>query len=140
MKTHCKCGTKLEIGVNEYLDQRGICKPCAATRQKEYRKKRSKEYWITKDKKYSLKKRYGITPEEYKRLYLLQKGKCAICGVDPKALPTQRITLHVDHCHKTGLVRGLLCNGCNRALGFISDQSYIALAMANYLKQNEGKK
>ena len=56
---------------------------------------------------------YGLTPQEYIDMYEKQCGKCAICNEIPK---TQR-GLHIDHCHETGVVRGLLCHGCNVGIG-----------------------
>jgi Recombination endonuclease VII len=56
-------------------------------------------------------KQLGVSDNEYARLLEAQGGGCAICGAKPK---TRR--LHVDHDHKTGKVRGLLCHRCNRAL------------------------
>jgi Recombination endonuclease VII len=56
-------------------------------------------------------KQLGVGDDEYARLLKAQGGGCAICGAKPK---TRR--LHVDHDHKTGKVRGLLCHRCNRAL------------------------
>ena len=53
----------------------------------------------------------GVTDEEYQRMLAAQAGGCAICGNPPK---TKR--LHVDHNHRTGRVRGLLCFRCNRGL------------------------
>jgi hypothetical protein len=53
---------------------------------------------------------YGITEDEYKALLAHQGGRCAICG------GKRRGNLDVDHCHKTLLVRGLLCRRCNRRL------------------------
>jgi hypothetical protein len=62
-----------------------------------------------------IEKLYGITPEQYDALLKLQDGRCAICKRKP-----QTLRLAVDHDHKTGEVRGLLCanneNGCNRAV------------------------
>ena len=67
---------------------------------------------------YHLKKQYGITPEEYDKLLMAQKGKCYACGRAPK--PGKR-RLAVDHDHKIGncreAVRALLCWFCNRVLG-----------------------
>ena len=57
------------------------------------------------------RKQLGVTVEQYDALLAAQGGGCAICGNPPK---TRR--LHVDHDHKTGRVRGLLCHRCNRAL------------------------
>ncbi len=57
---------------------------------------------------YRLKK-YGLTPAKYRAMLRLQGGTCAICGRPPRS-----IRLHVDHNHKTGKVRALLCYFCNR--------------------------
>lgn len=62
-----------------------------------------------------IEKLYGITADEYDRLFRLQGGRCAVCGRRPR---TKRLA--VDHDHATGAVRGLLCanneQGCNRAV------------------------
>lgn len=58
------------------------------------------------------RRKYGITIEDYDQLLNKQGGTCAICGI----VPTNK-RLDVDHCHKTGMIRGLLCNICNMALG-----------------------
>jgi hypothetical protein len=60
---------------------------------------------------YRLKTVYGIDKAEYERMYALQDGKCAICRNTPR---TRRLS--VDHNHKTGQVRGLLCKRCNHDL------------------------
>lgn len=56
-----------------------------------------------------LRRTYGITSRQYAQMLKVQRGRCAICSAKPK----QR-RLHVDHDHKTGVVRGLLCYYCNR--------------------------
>jgi len=63
-------------------------------------------------RKWHLKKNYGITPEQYDEMLERQGGGCAICGKPPG-----ETALHVDHCHETGRVRGLLCFSCNAGLG-----------------------
>lgn len=60
-------------------------------------------------------KKYGITIDEYNSLYSKQNGLCAICGEGKDYL------LCIDHCHKTGIVRGLLCKKCNLGLGWFRD-------------------
>ena len=60
--------------------------------------------------------RYGLTYEDYDKLLAEQEGVCAVCHRPPK---TQR--LNVDHDHKTGRVRGLLCFRCNYGLGWFQD-------------------
>lgn len=59
----------------------------------------------------NLRRKYGLTPDQYDALSRHQGGACAICGRVPK--PGQ-VRLNVDHDHKTGLVRGLLCGNCNQ--------------------------
>ncbi|WP_280429117.1 endonuclease VII domain-containing protein [Nocardia brasiliensis] len=66
-----------------------------------------------------IKATYGLTPQEYWALYDAQEGKCYICG-RPRA--RDRKKLSVDHCHKTGRIRGLLDQQCNRdVLGHLRD-------------------
>lgn len=64
-------------------------------------------------------KRYGISREDYELFLQKQGGGCAICSRKP---PEGR-HLHVDHNHKTGKVRGLLCFSCNSALGKFGDEA-----------------
>ncbi|GHF61187.1 hypothetical protein GCM10010218_48410 [Streptomyces mashuensis] len=71
---------------------------------------------------------YGLGPGEYDTLFRLQGGCCAICG------GTRRQRLSVDHCHKTQLVRGLLCRMCNgRLLTAARDRPTVLRAAAQYL-------
>lgn len=79
----------------------------------------------------ALKWRYGVTEEDFEALLKRQGGKCASCGdpEDPEA--TRRF--HVDHDHATGEVRGILCHGCNVALGLLKDDRDRILRLADYL-------
>ena len=86
------------------------------------------------DRGYNLKK-YGITLEEYDLLLEMQKGVCAICGKLPDETNTNNKYLHVDHCHDTGKIRGLLCNPCNMALGLFKDNPLFVRKAADYLEQ-----
>lgn len=86
----------------------------------------------------ALKRKYGITPEQYDLMFKKQNGKCGICdnpfvennkkGWGSKKEPC------VDHDHKTGKVRGILCRGCNLSLSMIEDENFI-LKSNQYLKQ-----
>ena len=67
-------------------------------------------------------KRYGMTPEQYDILLLAQGGVCPICG---RPLPSPA---DVDHDHRTGKVRGLLCTRCNLALGLVHDDAKLLRA------------
>lgn len=75
-----------------------------------------------------LKSRYGITPEDYEKMFKKQKGKCAICGI-------KKDKLDIDHCHTTKKVRGLLCGSCNRALGLLKDNTEFLNNAIKYLLQ-----
>lgn len=79
---------------------------------------------------------YGLTPSDYHALLVAQHGLCAICRAtsvgqrrNGRALP-----LHVDHCHTTGRVRGLLCQACNRGIGFFKEQPSRIRAALAYLE------
>jgi hypothetical protein len=74
-------------------------------------------------------KKYGISRAQYDTLLAKQDGKCALCRCPPKLGKK----LVVDHNHKTGMVRGLLCDGCNRALGLVEARSLVMIAF--YLDQ-----
>ena len=62
--------------------------------------------------------KYGITYDDYMTLKREQNNECLICKINENELTK---ILNVDHCHKTGKVRGLLCSNCNRALGYFKD-------------------
>jgi hypothetical protein len=82
-------------------------------------------------RKYKLKYVYGITVEDYDRMFREQNGKCATCGSDNNGK-----RLVVDHDHKTGKVRGLLCASCNVAIGFMKDDESIVMKVFHYLTRN----
>jgi len=77
---------------------------------------------------------YGITIDERDRLGEKQGGKCAICGCVPPKVAYH--WLHVDHDHKTGKVRGLLCTACNKALGLLKDSAEICHLAGRYLERS----
>lgn len=76
-----------------------------------------------------VQKEYGLKPGEYGKLYLAQEGVCALCR---RATGATR-NLSVDHDHRTGLVRGLLCRPCNDLLGHIRDDVETARRVVAYL-------
>ena len=85
-----------------------------------YKRNRGKALRIRRNG--NLKRAYGITLEQYEDMLAEQEGLCAICR-KPELGRTQYgvKNLAVDHCHKTGKVRGLLCQKCNRAIGQLHD-------------------
>lgn len=82
-----------------------------------------------KQREYVLK-RYGITSDQYNEILASQCGVCAICGTDN---PGGRGSFHVDHCHDTGVIRGLLCHSCNRGIGYLKDNPTLLRAALSYL-------
>lgn len=83
-------------------------------------------------KRANLKARYGISFETYTSMLMTQSGQCAGCGSPPKI----GRALNVDHDHSTGKIRGLLCDGCNLAIGIVKDSSSLLLRLAQYLDQH----
>lgn len=97
---------------------------------------RDRKKYHESDRRYHLKRHYGVTVEEYNQLLVAQDGRCAICKTDsPGGRRNQYF--HVDHDHKTGEIRGLLCKNCNIALGHLKDDVDLAMAVAAYLIQRE---
>jgi len=114
---------------------RNPCKSCINERVKNhYRKPKAKRV----HRNSRLKKKFGITVEDYDRMLINQNGVCAICNQpETKANQFGIIRLAVDHNHKTGRVRGLLCTNCNNGLGRMKDSKELLLKAALYLEQHE---
>jgi len=83
------------------------------------------------DRKSHLKRKFGLTLEDYDRMLADQDGGCAVCG-DPPG----RSALHVDHCHESGQVRGLLCFRCNSAIGNLRDDPDVVASALAYLTRH----
>jgi hypothetical protein len=107
---------------------RSTCKLCA--------KKRAQENHLAnplRAKDYNLRRYYGISLADYLKMLEAQNGRCKICGTDA---PGGKGTFHVDHCHDSSKVRGLLCRSCNVGLGHFNDNiSLLSLAIL-YLNEH----
>lgn len=145
------------------MQARGLCKPCydkwLKKENAEYKanQKQNTKNWFAKNpekakliqerrrhkdrtdperrlryKNRWLKREYGITIEQYLNLIEIQNNSCALCYRKPG-----KIALHVDHCHKTNKVRGLLCHQCNWYLGTIDADPTIINRIIEYLKRGE---
>lgn len=89
---------------------------------------------VARHKEYSRKailKRFGITQEDYDRMFQMQEGKCKICGT--QEINRDKKYFCVDHNHETGEVRGLLCHNCNVAIGLMKDSPELLNKAINYL-------
>ena len=101
--------------------------------KEELQEKRHEYYEAHKEERreYRLKYKFNLSQEDYDRLFVSQGGVCAICGSSPNGK-----VLCVDHDHKTGEVRALLCNKCNRGLGYLGDDSNLLRRAADYIDQH----
>lgn len=79
-------------------------------------------------------RKYGITAADYQKMIVEQGGVCAICLCPPTGRDKRHLRLHVDHCHTTGRVRGLLCYRCNLGAGFFGDDPDRLERAAGYLR------
>jgi hypothetical protein len=82
-----------------------------------------------------LKNAYGLTQDEYDAQLSYQNGGCAICGRKPE--PEEK-NFPVDHNHKSGSRRGILCSNCNLAVGFFRDSPSRCRKAAAYLEEYDG--
>lgn len=142
MKRCPKC--KLDKPLSEFWARRtrdgapaSRCKMCSRDAQREWRATRpdynKRRYQIVKveTRERHLVRKYGVTLAHYDAMLKAQGGKCAICA---RTEDSQRHKVfHVDHCHATGRVRGLLCRGCNHVLGHVQDDPAVLWAAISYL-------
>lgn len=128
---------------------RPTCKECTIRLNKESKSRRDlglprlrdlkpKPHGSTDNPEYNsnaqIKYKYGITIEDYNKILVKQEERCAICGRHQCNFDKK---LHIDHDHKTGKIRGLLCYNCNHAIGkFFDNTEYLQNAI-NYLNNNK---
>jgi len=91
-------------------------------------------------RRWALKKDYGLTLEEYDAMVAVQGGLCGLCGQPPQAYQTSRRKLRVDHCHETNSIRGLLCHHCNVGIGHFFDSPELLRAAADYIERAKARK
>lgn len=82
-----------------------------------------------------LRWRTGLPVGTYDKMLAKQNGRCAICGLPPE----NGTRLHVDHCHDTGAIRGLLCGKCNTGIGQLLHSEEILLAAIEYIRLSKPK-
>lgn len=143
MKTCNGCNQNLELSLfgKDKSNRDGLthrCKSCRNPQSKAWRlknpekvkeinlknKNSRKEYYDSPERKrkyrsLELKRAFGITADDYDKMLLKQNGVCCICKKHRVASNKYHMT--VDHCHKTGKIRGILCTWCNRGIGLFED-------------------
>ena len=85
-------------------------------------------------KKWTVKREYGITLDDYNLMMVHQSDRCAICLTDDKG---KNDFWCIDHDHQTGKVRGLLCDTCNRGIGLLGDDADNLLSASKYLEASK---
>lgn len=114
----CKvCG--IEKNISDFYTGRKDCKDCKNAKARQWRKDNPEntERNLVRMRERNKERRYGITQEQFDQMLLDQNNRCKICDNDFK----NSKDTHIDHCHNTNRVRGLLCNSCNMALGQFND-------------------
>lgn len=150
MKKCTKCEIQkplIEFYNHVKFGPRPECKECSKARNADNWKKNkekidkkarewqeaNKDKLATYTRKQNLKRKYGLTIEAYEEMLKSQESKCAIC------YQLSDKTLAVDHSHETGIVRSLLCNPCNTALGLLKEDIKIIESMKKYIKKHKGQ-
>ena len=105
-----KCGRLLSD--TEFQQRQAMCKYCR--------------------READIKRKYGITQKQYIEMWKKQEGKCALCGESSDKY------LDIDHDHKTGDIRGLLCRGCNLMLDEAIEKSITEGKLRGYLNNDNG--
>lgn len=146
--TKCKQPGEFYRDITKKDGIHSVCKLCHSTRNKarrkvdsEYRERSTKKSmeWRLANPEHSrfrvrdstLKRKYGLTVDDYNKLLESQGGVCQVC----KNPPTNR-RLAVDHCHTTGKIRGLLCQACNVSIGKMRESPDLIRRLANYVEDH----
>ncbi len=134
MKTCTLCQTTKDLSsfVKSKRNKSGLaahCKDCVRVRSRDYRKSNPVEC-AASARNSMLKREYGLDSTQYETMLEQQQGGCRVCGqVDHDR------RLAVDHDHRTGEIRGLLCKRCNLVLGKVDDDLTLLKALSDYLNE-----
>lgn len=139
---HCKIEKSISDYHKDKKNKDGLASSCKDCRNKMAQswyhnlvaKKWNKQH-IERARKNQLKAKYNITIEDYDKMFMQQNGVCAVCGKTESSKNQYGLRrLSVDHNHKTGKVRGLLCAKCNQAIGLFDDNVDYLLNAVEYLR------
>lgn len=117
---------------------------CRLWQSQHYSKPQNKQKRLDRQKKaeyqlyirsFRLKAKFNLSLDQYDSMLANQNGICKTCGTD-KPGGNKGVYFHVDHCHATGKVRGLLCSSCNTALGLVKDNIETLKKLIEYLDVN----
>jgi len=134
-----KCNLVKDLTVGFYkrpCSKDGYENTCIECRRSANAKAHKQRYCPDRRRNQHLQKKYLINDAIYQHMLLMQNFKCAICDSDSPGKATDKY-FAVDHCHKTGSVRGLLCHPCNTALGSFKDNTQSLKRAIDYLEKFE---
>ena len=117
------------------------CEPCRERNRNYMRNKRAgiplperqKSWKVKRD--YFLQYKFGITRDDYNEMLKAQGYRCAICRSE-STKDKRTKNFPIDHCHKTGKVRGLLCAACNKGIGMLEDSIENLRSAIDYLEKH----
>lgn len=110
----------------------GRCKECQSRRDAEHYLK-NKEHICRQTNDRHLFREFGLTRSQYDTMFEARDGLCGICK---RSQPEKKLA--VDHCHRTGKIRGLLCKHCNMGIGQFGDDPERLIAAATYITKQGG--
>lgn len=146
-----KCNRCLEEkSLTEFFKDKGhstghysICKACKQAATYKWREENRGKYndgaklWRKRHprniREWRIRRKFGLSHAQYDEMANRQGNKCAICEQGPVG---GREYLSIDHCHKTGKVRELLCDNCNKGIGCLQDNPELFIRAAEYLKRH----
>lgn len=134
-----KNDNRSDIRIENLYEYHSISKRC--TRDDPFSKSKYEKAWRQafpeKVKDSHLRKSFGMTLEEYMAKHAAQNGKCAICRRPETSTRNGKTkSLAVDHCHKSGKIRDLLCAACNKAIGLLKEDVGVLTAAIAYLRHH----
>ena len=161
VKTCKKCCTDksvIDFGADQNIPggTKYICISCETVKINDWRRKnidhvrretrrQMRDYYAKNRERYKaasrrskLKTTYGLTEEDLELLLVVQDRACAIC-CRPFGRPKPNRNMHVDHDHKTGLVRSLLCSPCNSGIGQFKEDEALFMKAIEYLRRHRAK-
>jgi hypothetical protein len=142
-RTCSGCGERKLVSEFSKGGQYRNCRPCTAAYAKEWRardgnldrvREGQRRTYARHSQKYGirmLKTKFGVTEDDFNSMFERQAGRCACCGRHQTEFKRR---LSVDHDHQTGVVRGLLCSGCNTAIGQVRENTDVLKSMIDYLQ------
>jgi len=132
LKTCKICG--IEKNISDFYTGRKDCKDCRNAAARKIRIDQPETYakYRKRHNEYLKEKRYGMSQDQFNKMLVDQNNMCKICNNKFK----DKKDTHIDHCHNSNIVRGLLCNNCNMALGQFNDNTDIMDKAIKYLENS----